>query len=465
MPSSNEAEYWAKRRDELLEQMAKDEQELNAKLAKLYEKEVARLERDIAAYYQKYGQDNVIEYRRLLADLSDADRRLLIERMDDFAKKYPQYAHLLPVRKSIYKLNELEGIQTSIRLQQLEIGAIEQEELTAHFERQAQRAANLAAEQMGFGSNFYSVDASVVQSTVGAAWASGAAFSERIWANRERLAAYLNDDFGKLIARGVAYDTAARELSGRFANVSTRDAKRLVYTEGTFLFNEAQARVHEGDFECYALSCVDDNRVCKVCREIQAAQKESPARFSDRQPGVNFPPLHPWCRCSYTVEVDDWDAWIDAYVAARGGDAVTKSYPSGAVGNYLKPLSEFEAKDGRRDLFAHDALGNSGRSFTALAEDAPEGYSNIDLLMNGDRWEVKSPDGANIRAVESNIRKAKDQFEKQYKPVSEGIRVVFNGRYLLVADSEITRRLALEMRRHGIDEVLQVFKDGSVKPV
>lgn len=322
MPKSvaEEAAYWEQRKAELLEQMADDEQALFAELSKLYESEIAKLEKEIAAYYQQYGEKNVIEYRRLLSALSDEDRRLLMERMDEFAKKYPQYAHLMPVRESIYKLNELEGIQTAIRLQQLEIGAIEQEKLREHFERQAARAANFAAEQLGFGKNFYSYDSPLVVETIGAAWAMGEAFSQRIWDNREKLAAYLNDDFAKMIARGVSYDKCVAELAKRFDNVSSRDIRRLVYTEGTFLFNEAQAQVHEQDFEYYQLSCVNDNKVCPVCRGLRREQEQSPVKFSERSPGINFPPLHPWCRCSYTVVVNDWDAWIDAYVEARGGD-------------------------------------------------------------------------------------------------------------------------------------------------
>ena len=202
--------YWERRREELLSQMESDEAALGERLAEVYARMSAELGRDIAAYYQRYGEGNVIEYRRLMADLPEADRRLLIERMDEFARKYPQHAHLLPVRESIYKLDELEGVQAAIRLQQLEVGAIEQAELDEHFQKQAQLAANLAAEEMGFGSSFYTVNAQVVASTVGAEWASGGDYSERIWANREKLAAYLNDDFAKLVARGASYDEVAR---------------------------------------------------------------------------------------------------------------------------------------------------------------------------------------------------------------------------------------------------------------
>ena len=84
-----------------------------------------------------YGKDNVIEYKTLLQTLTEAERNLLIQNMDGFALKYPQYAHLLPVRESIYKLNRLEALQQSIILQQLEIGAVNNEEIEAHLNKQA----------------------------------------------------------------------------------------------------------------------------------------------------------------------------------------------------------------------------------------------------------------------------------------------------------------------------------------
>ncbi len=167
---TRDADYWAGRRKELLAQMEADEERLNKRLAKVYDRQARQLEREIAAYYQQYGEQNVIRYRDLLHDLSDTDHKLLMERMEDFAKKYPQYADLMPVRESIYKLNRLEGIQTAIRMQQLEIGAIEQEELDEHFKKLAQRSANLAAEEMGFGKEFYSIDSQLVSATVGRRW-------------------------------------------------------------------------------------------------------------------------------------------------------------------------------------------------------------------------------------------------------------------------------------------------------
>lgn len=319
---SSDGDYWAGRRKDLLSQMEADEAALQGRLDRLYAKQVREIEKEIADYYRRYGEENVIEYRSLMRTLPEEDARLLIERMDEFAAKYPQYAHLMPVRESIYMLNELEGIREAMLLRQYEIGAIEQAELEEHFRRQAYRFANLAAEQMGFGSQFYSINDRVITDTIGMAWAKGKRFSDTIWDNKRKLAGYLNDDFAKLVSRGASYDKLARELAERFANVSRSDAKRLVFTEGTFLFNEAQAQVHERDFECYKLVCAD-SRACPACLDLQREQRSRPVRYEDRATGVNYPPIHPYCRCSAVPAVDDWDAWIDGYVAKRGGDSLT----------------------------------------------------------------------------------------------------------------------------------------------
>lgn len=54
----------------MYQQLEKDGQALNKKLAKYYEAEAHNLEKDIAAYYQQYGTENIIEYRRLMQSLT-----------------------------------------------------------------------------------------------------------------------------------------------------------------------------------------------------------------------------------------------------------------------------------------------------------------------------------------------------------------------------------------------------------
>ena len=139
MPGKSSPVYWHDRKVQYDASLAKDEKRLYSKLAAYYEKEAARLDKEIAAYYTKYSVNGVLSYRNLLETLPDADKRLLIEQLDEFVKKYPDYADLVPVRESIYKLNRLEGLRQSIAMQQLHMGAYEQQQALSFFQRQALR--------------------------------------------------------------------------------------------------------------------------------------------------------------------------------------------------------------------------------------------------------------------------------------------------------------------------------------
>lgn len=312
--------YWEDRQRQLNKQLEQDEARLNERLSSFYDTEYAKLEKEIASYYQKYGEDNVIQYRVLMEQLSDGDRRLLVEQMERFAEKYPQYAYLMPVRESIYRLNRLEGLQYSIRMQQLEIGAVNNEEIKGHLERNAMRGVNAAAEALGFGKNFYANNPGITKLFVGVAWSKGKNFSQRIWGNADKLASYLNTDIAQGIARGDSYDRLVQQIQQRFSHVTRSDAYRLIYTEGTYVMAESTMHPFEEDFEEYRISTVGDGGVCPICRGVA----EKVFRIKDREPGTNFPPLHPRCRCTFTIEVDDWDKWMEEYERRHGNGQAKK---------------------------------------------------------------------------------------------------------------------------------------------
>lgn len=309
--------YWSKRLQELDVSLSKDEKQLFSELSKYYEQEYAALDKEIAAYYAKYGEENVIAFRTLLLELPDADKQLLLQNMDEFAKQYPEFTDLLPVRESIYKLNRLEGLQTSIVLQQLKIGAIEQSKFREHFEQQALKYANYAAEQLGFGTNFYRIDSEMLQVVIGNPWCNGKDFSERIWANREALAQTLQNEIANGLIRGEDYRTMSRILQQKFENTSQKQAERLVFTEDTYLSNEAKIRPFERNaaYTHYEYLCVEDHRTCETCRALSGQTFE----ISKRNAGLNFPPMHPWCRCTVMPVVEDLET-IKSRLTSGGND-------------------------------------------------------------------------------------------------------------------------------------------------
>lgn len=308
--------YWSERQKQLYSQLEKDEQKLNQRLLSFYKTEYSKLDKEIAAFYQKYGVDNVIEYRTVMEVLSDEDRALLIEQMDEFAKQYPQYAHLMPVRKNIYRLNRLEGLQQSVVMHQLKIGAVNEAAVTEYLNKQARRGVTAAAKAMGFGTEFYFESADIIKHIIGVQWCGGKNFSERIWENTNKLAYYLTTDISQGFARGENYQKLTKQLRDKFLNVNAKDAYRLIYTEGTYVMAESTVQPFAKDFEKYKISTAADGKVCPLCADIS----HSIFYIKDRAAGVNFPPFHPWCRCTFEIVVDDWDKWIDNYVETHNTD-------------------------------------------------------------------------------------------------------------------------------------------------
>lgn len=83
--------------------------------------------------------------------------------------------------------------------------------------------------------------------------------------------------------------------------------------------------------------------MCSICSSI-AKEKFN---IKDRKPGVNFPPLHPWCRCTFEIVVDDWNKWMDDYV---------KRHKSS--GEYLKDIFQSGTISSNKTIISKDVLKN-----------------------------------------------------------------------------------------------------------
>lgn len=298
--------YWQRRQNMADAAMERDERALSKRVGQAYTRELKGLEREIAEYYQRYGENGVLEYRRLMETMDPSDRELLIRDCDEFLRQHPDMQSIVDVRKSIYQLNRLEGLQASARLHLYQATGDVVQRVDNHIMRQSLRGANTAAEAMGFGRAFYSMDSDAVRRFVDTVWTGNTSYSQRIWDNTETLASYVAQDMSKALARGDSYQRIAKALEKRFVDVPQSSLMRLVYTEGTYVSRMAQVEeLKREGFDSYIMQAVHDGRTCEQCHGVEGKT----FRFEDMQVGVNFPPLHPYCRCQIAPAVDDWDAW------------------------------------------------------------------------------------------------------------------------------------------------------------
>ena len=294
--------------NELQKDLEKGEEALKKKLSRLYDSESKKLEKEIAYYYQTYGKDGVLEYREMMKRLTKEEATMLYEDMDNFFRLHPEHVTLRPVRQSIYKLNRLEGLQLSIMKQQLglssEEAALIGDHLLSYTISTYEGVQGLIPFNQFDGRAAKQVGQKIINDTD---------FEKRLLANREKLADYLNNDIAKGIARGDSYDKLSKQICDRFDGVSRRSAYRLLYTEGTRMFNRANSEAFaEVGINQYRYCTAGDNRVCSDCKALDGNVYD----ISEASEGINYPPMHPWCRC-HTEPAVDWDKWLDDRIASR----------------------------------------------------------------------------------------------------------------------------------------------------
>ena len=156
-------------------------------------------------------------------------------------------------------------------------------------------------QQTGLAYGFSGLPESEIKHLQSFSWlGDGSTYSTNIWKNTGKLTSSIKDEL--LISLMTGRDTreTAQAIADRF-NVGQNDARRLVRTESAFFHNQMELLSYEeADIEKYIFVAVLDKRTSHICQE-----HDNQVYDRDKAvPGVNCPPMHPWCR-STTVAYDE----------------------------------------------------------------------------------------------------------------------------------------------------------------
>lgn len=287
------SDYWVKRLDELWQNQDRDIANTTKNLERYYRTISQEINQEIAAFYGRYG-DDIKEFRHLQLALPIDIKSQLFADWDAFAKKYPQYAHLQPVRDQISRLNRIEGLQYSITQKTLELGAIENQQLETLLEESYKNGYLGILNSVENYRGFVGVNQEALEKILTEGWVESKNFSDRIWRNKAILAEELKKGLADSLLRGDAYAKTSRQIK-ETTGAALYNAKRLVHTEAAFALNQANkdAFVQAG-YKKYRYVIVFDYRTSDICISLS----DKVFAFAAARAGVNYPPLHPWCRSS-----------------------------------------------------------------------------------------------------------------------------------------------------------------------
>lgn len=181
--------------------------------------------------------------------------------------------------------------------------------------------------ESGIQDSFSLINKKAVEQITNRDW-SGENFSARIWDNTDELA----KEVKTVLLDGELTGASESELSAKIMErfkVAEYKARRVVRTESNYVINQAEKRgLQAAGYDKYQFASLHEASDCDTCDDLDGEV----FAFKDAVIGVNFPPIHPFCRCKITapeetiediekelLELTDGmtiDEWLDSIGAA-----------------------------------------------------------------------------------------------------------------------------------------------------
>ncbi len=329
---SKEELYWQKRNEELeAKWFKKCQKELEKELAVYYAQALKHIEKDINDLYARFAADNemdMVAAQRLLQG-----KEFQVWRMDmqeylkeiekTNSKKLLLELNTLAMRSRITRLDKLKA-ETYVELSKLaeKFGKSMDKFLPTAYKDFYYRSLFEIGKKRGLDSVPVKVDSEKLTDVLRTPW-SGKNYSDRIWANQEKLAKVLNNEVISAMHRGSSIDKISQILVQKM-NVGMSDARRLVRTELNYVSNRAALdSIKDSGMKYYRFIATLDRRTSTVCREHDGKTYS----VEEGSPGTNMPPLHPHCRSTIAGSIKK-DSVPRGSRVARGDDGKTYKVPA-----------------------------------------------------------------------------------------------------------------------------------------
>lgn len=305
-------EYWTKRKANLIyEQMDKAEKQAD-KFDEIYKQSKAYLDKQINKVFDKFQRDYGLserDARQVLKNMKDQKdlnelRKVLEARPND-----PNIQRLLADLDSpayAYRMKRLERLTDDLDRMRESIYHSEKKGSDAFYSDLMKDSYYKATfdlqQQTGLAYSFSSLPETEIKRLKALKW-TGEAYSDRIWKNTGALASSVKDELLVTLMTGRSVKDTAQAIAERFG-AGQNNARRLVRTESAFFHNQMELLSYEdAEITKYRFVAVLDRRTSHICQEHDNKVYDTDKAI----PGVNYPPLHPWCRSTTIAHDEDAD--------------------------------------------------------------------------------------------------------------------------------------------------------------
>lgn len=163
---------------------------------------------------------------------------------------------------------------------------------------------NIQAQKGTFTSDFAHFNETQLRIIASEPWGKdGKDFSKRIWKNyQQELPSYLTDSLFRATIMGWGPDKVARMMHTQFQDVQRNKVHNLVTSEMGHMAEEATAKSYEeSGIDEYEYMATLESHTCVDCAHLDGEH----FRMSERKVGINYPLIHPRCRCTTVPYIAD----------------------------------------------------------------------------------------------------------------------------------------------------------------
>lgn len=305
-------EYWTKRKANLIcEQMDKAEKQAD-KFDEIYRQSKTYLDKQINKVFDKFQRDYGLserDARQVLKNMKDQKdlnelRKVLEARPND-----PNIQRLLADLDSpayAYRMKRLERLNDDLDRMRESIYHSEKVGSDTFYSDLMKDSYYKATfdlqQQTGLAYSFSNLPETEIKRLRELKW-TGEGYSDRIWSNTGALASSVKDELLVSLMTGRSVRDTSQAIAERFG-VGQNNARRLIRTESAFFHNQMELLSYEdAEIIKYKFVAVLDRRTSHICQE-----HDNKVYDTDKAvPGVNYPPLHPWCRSTTIAHDEDAD--------------------------------------------------------------------------------------------------------------------------------------------------------------
>lgn len=302
MPTPDK-KYWIGRFTQMEQAQHKAAVEVADEIERQFKTAQHEVERQLSTWYQRYAVNNQVSMKEARRQLNTKELKEFRWTVNEYIKHGKEngisadWSKQLENASARFHVTRLQAIQLELQNTVEVLYGGQTDALDALMKKtyldSYYHTAFEIQRGVGVAWDIAAVNQKAIVTIINTPWTvDGRNFSERIWANKQALIGELRTQLTQNLMLGKSPPESVKIIAAKMG-VAEHKTARLVFTESAYFQAVSQGNCYKVlDVRKFQFIATLDDRTSDVCREMDGQVFD----MRDYQPGVNVPPLHPWCR-------------------------------------------------------------------------------------------------------------------------------------------------------------------------